>query len=820
MVKRVVKQHKKIFLTILFVFIFTIVSPMCIARAEDDNPTRAMFPSIKTLFNGQNDSKYLEKYRDNYYLDLKESGVFKSFDLNILNTIANGVFKMEAILSYVVIIVVFYAFELNLYDIFSPFLNTVTQSFKTGIFDELALACISLLGIFYVIKMVRDQKTQVWIAIIQTITIIVISMWFLNNPAGVLKGVNDFSLGISHSILDGTYKSTNNGESSDSATIAVSNNLWQMFVHKPWQLLEFGNTELAEKHEDKILSLAPGSKERQTYINDIAKDGTHFQPGWGLDRLVIVLLYFIIFIVMAAVILLFSALMLVYEILTIVIAMFGVFVFLIALVPWWGMRTLREWFSKILGYSCMKIALSFFLAVSFSFMLATYTLSNKYSIFVIMLIQVIIIVAIWWKRNSLLELFISFTTSSRKLHEGPQHINKLVKKDINVERAIRNKFGARGVGSNPRLAYSGGYGNSGGNGNSGYGGSSNVGGTGGNLSSSGINSGYSNGSSGNNGGSSNSGNGSYGGSSSPINSGNQGANSSQNGSNNPGSNGGSNNGGNGGSNNSNNGASNNGNQGSNLNSGISSNKGANNSNSQGANSNDNSGYDSSNIFGISDLTNSNKDSSDLKELLKIAEEILESKYEESKSASEEKADKMNKAPEYSYFVEKVMNREKMNLPRFEEREKLAVVNQIKSVVENGGRIEDLYGSTSEANENQASTNKVERPKQVVIEHDETEEITHNVQIEVESDIEAGEDYTREFNKEFDKKYDVKFMENLIKKYGRENVKTILNEMKRINSTEKINNPAGYMTKSLKNNYINGESIRNKGGDDSGTGIGQ
>ena len=142
----------------------------------------------------------------------------------------------------------------------------------------------------------------------------------------------------------------------------------------------------------------------------------------------------------------------------------------------------------------------------------------------------------------------------------------------------------------------------------------------------------------------------------------------------------------------------------------------------------------------------------------------------------------------------------MNLPKFEERDKVAVVKEIEKVVQAGGKIEDLYAINTLSSEEVSA----QEPKQLIINHNEI--LKNEVEIKQLTDQEVSMDLTKQFNAEFNKNYDVKFMENLIKKYGREQVAFILSEMKRINAegTERINNPAGYITQSLKNNQINSE----------------
>lgn len=732
MVRKVRKQHRITVIVLIFT-IFLILTVPHVAHAS--GPEDGMMPSVTSLFNGSNNSVYLNQYRDNYYLDLKETGIFKSFNLNIFNGIANILFKLETALTYLLIVIVYYSFKISFTDILSPVLNAVVKSLQQGIFNQLVLVCISLLGVFYIAKIIRDQKSQVWSAIIQTILIITLSMWFLNNPATVLKSIDDFSQGASQVMLEGTFKATNAGDTTDSAVVSACNSIWVMFVHKPWQILEFGNVEMAEQHESKILTLAPGSDERQEIINDLGKDGKHFAPMWGLSRLAMQLLYLIPLLIMAAIIAIICLLVLIYQALMVVVAMMGPIIFLMALVPWWGFRAVKGWSSKLIGYGSMKIILSFFIAVMFSFMIAIYNLNDKYGWFVVIILQLIVVAGIYWKREELFD----WVATMRNIHNGPQQINKQIRKDANVEGYMKNL-------RNKRLsqnAFSNGYADS-------------IDGTERDNSKSEVNSQASNM-----------------GDSRKTSKVYSSENTSER---TPGA-------------------------------------------SPGTVTLDTKPKDRSNIKDIEarDIVEHEwimdkpesifKENTDLKQLLKIAEEILEQQYESSKNASEEKALKMGKEPEYSSFVKSVQNREKMNLPRFDEREKMAIANDLKTVIEAGGRPEDLYYKDILDN-----PKSIESPRELILRMDGQEEIVSRVEFEAISISDLSDQYTSEFNNDYDKKYDTKFMENLIKKYGRENVRYMLDQMRDINRKEEIKNPAGYLTQGLKNNSMNHEypqGMRNK-----------
>lgn len=687
---------KKVKVILITVFIlFTLIIPSQVVLAADDTKTNTeMIPSIEKLYDYKN-NKYFNVYKDNYYLDMKETGIFKAWGGRIFNMAANALFGLEVTLSKIVITVVYYAFSLSFFDIFSPFINSLVQNLQVGIFDELSSICIACIGIFYVIKMAKNQKTQVIKAIVQVLAVLVFALLFFHSPTSILNGVDTLSKTVGQAALEGTFKATNNGQNPSSATEAVSTNLWLMFVHKPWEIFEFENTEFAAKNEDKILKLPPESDERQSIVNEMAKDKVHFQPRLGLIRFGLTLVYLIICIIVSIFILILCGLMIGYQFLMILFAMFAPLVFLLALLPHFGFNTLKSWGSKVIGYGSMKAVLSLAIAIVFSFMLALYKLSDKYGLVMIGLIMVTCLWIIWFKREELFDFYVKFATAARQPN-NPTAINNMIRKDTSLEngfrgwvakkREDRNNDSLQTDDSQPRK-YDDTYGS--------Y--SSEIKR---NTAPRGIKSTYYSG----------------------------------------------------------------------------------------------QGQQHENTESINAINNN------LNGLLKIAQEVLDEKYEKSKSDSELIAKETGNEPQYSPWVKRVKSREDMNLPKFDEREKLAMANRIKDITANGGNVNELLEKDGFSNEN------IRRPEGVV----QSEEVVKPVELKIEnepslSDNEASSAFAEHFNSEYGKNYSPKFMGNLIDKYGQKNVRNVLDQMQRINSkNEKIQNPAGYLTKSLKNNLINNE----------------
>ncbi len=696
------KKIKYILLLIMMITIL-IIPKSTVYASEDANPSAEMIPKIEDLYNYK-DNKYFTDYKGNYYLDLKDVAI-KGMVGKFLNGGANLLFEIEVLLTQVMAAIIYYTFELSIFDLFSGPINVIVKNLKIGIFDEFALLCISFLGIYYIFKMVKNQKTQVVMAVVKTICVLVIALMFFRQPAEMLKGVDNLSKGIGQAALEGTYKATMDGKTSDSATEAITTNLWVMFVHKPWQVLEFGSTKFAKEYEDEILRLLPESEERQDIINEIAEDDIHFQPSLGLKRLAIMVVYFLVFLALAAVIIAFCFLIIGYQFLMLIYAVMGPLVLLLALIPSFGLNTVKSWAGKIISYGSMKAVLSLIMAVLFSFLISTYELTDKYGILIVSLIQIALLGMVWYKRESLLDGFLKFASATREV-PSPNNVNRLIRHDVSIENGIRNWNRKRQELRNDS--------------NSGYYGTNNR-------------------------------------------SHDELDKESYNGSKKPTYN-------------------------------IAK------TNTQGSSK----GYTEGDYeFESGDGNRIGSINNNLNESRKMAEEILEERYRNSKKQSEEKAQTLGKDPEYSNWVKTVMNREEMNLPKFEEREKQAIVNQIKQAEAMGIGIKDI----ETIDEKEDNDRYIKRPSEIVI--DRPSEIKVTEQPRKLSNKEASKQYVNTFNSTFDKKYNDNFMESLVTSYGQESVGTVISDMVRINEENKIKNPAGYLMKSLNNNKQNDTNSFNK-----------
>lgn len=426
------KQLKKrIAVILILVTCLTFVQGVTATAATKD-PVSAALPKLTEFLETKN--PYLTRYRSNYYLDIKEIEGFEAIRHPMMamsasiNMLANIIFTMQQAMTWLLIVIIYYSFELDIYQLFSSLISSIIGEMKIALFDELSLMAIVLLGLYYCIKMISDQKTQVWIAIIQTVVIVALAMTFYVNNVELLRGMDYFSQEISKSVLTGTYKASNQGDTPETAVIAIANDVWMMFVHNPWQVMEFGDVDLAEEQQERILSLPPGSEERQAIIEELAESQGVFTPSWGPKRVGFMLIYIIPMFIMYVILLIISLLVLGYQFLTMFYFTAGIFVFILALIPFFGIKIIGNWAAKVVSSGFIKVIICFLLAVIFAFNAGLFKLIKELGWFGVLVLQLLIAGIIVWKRQSFFEMI---TNSRMILRTGS--VGKSFKKDANLE---------------------------------------------------------------------------------------------------------------------------------------------------------------------------------------------------------------------------------------------------------------------------------------------------------------------------------------------------------------------------------------------------
>lgn len=407
---------RRILCLIMLIVSMAVICPMSVlADTPSNDPLTAASPDIPDLFSPENNSEpYLTTYKDNYYLDIT-TGMF-SIDTTT-NALANVVFDVQKGLAYLLVLAFYYAFEFSFFEWFKDLVQLFIQNMQTQLFNNLSMIILACMGFYFFVKTLQRQTIQVWIAFFQTVVILAFAMYFYTHPVQILQQIDTGTKEISKMVLTGT----STGGSGTSATVKASNEIWVVFVHKPWQYLEFGNKTLADHKTDQVLKMQPG-KDRTQIFKDLEKSNQFSSTNMGIKRIGFEIMYlipmFVTFIILSALCLL----VLGFQVLTIMIFLFGVIVFVLALIPSFGPKVLGNWALQVAAAAGTKIILVFFLSMMVAFNSALFTHAEEKGWIITLILQLIIFIIIYLKRDSFVEMFMVM----KKTIQNPAAANKML----------------------------------------------------------------------------------------------------------------------------------------------------------------------------------------------------------------------------------------------------------------------------------------------------------------------------------------------------------------------------------------------------------
>ena len=297
-----------------------------------------------------------------------------------------------------------------------------------------SLTLIVVAGLYFIVLLAKQNMMGIISGIVSLIAVIALAGAFFLYPMEILTTANDVSVELSSSVLDIPYESTGNGGELDTAKKAEVV-VWDTLVHRPWQIIEFGDVETAEKYEKTILEMPCDTEERTEYVQQMYEDKGLFAPtsSYQLERISMGLLLLLFDLVIFIVLVLFCILIIGYQFFAILLALLGTFIFLMALLPRYGLELLGNWAIKILSTMAVRVVLIFFLTIICVVMGYVYALTGTYGVIPVLFLMVSIVVIIVLKRKELLGLFSGFD-------QPTGFVNKMLNADGNIIRHGVNQY--------------------------------------------------------------------------------------------------------------------------------------------------------------------------------------------------------------------------------------------------------------------------------------------------------------------------------------------------------------------------------------------
>lgn len=377
------------------------------------------------------------QYRGNYYIDCAKVSFFKHLEPSLYSLLNNLVFSAIKGLGEWNAAIIKFSLSADLFEIVDDLISPLFAAIHKYIFNGFSLTLIVLAGMYFIVLLAKQNMMGIISGIVSLVAVIALAGAFFLYPMDILTTVNNLSVELSASVLDAPYESS--GGTLDTGNLSpaekAENIVWNTLVHRPWQIIEFGDVETAERYEDTILSMGCNTDERQEYVQKMYEEKGLFVPtsSYQLERLSMGLLLLLFDVLIFAVMVLFCILIIGYQFFAILLALLGTFIFLMALLPRYGLKLVGNWAVKILSTMAIRIVLIFFLTIIFVIMGYVYGLTGTYGVIPVLFLMVSIIAIIALKRKELLGLFSGYD-------QPTGFVNKMLNADGNIIRHGVNQY--------------------------------------------------------------------------------------------------------------------------------------------------------------------------------------------------------------------------------------------------------------------------------------------------------------------------------------------------------------------------------------------
>lgn len=125
---------------------------------------------------------------------------------------------------------------------------------------------------------VKRASISAFSGLLKSLVALTVSLWFFTNYPTIIKGLNTITVQASGLILSGSMKVEKNGNIND-VTIKekMNDNIFNVFVHKPYLMLQYGTIDQSKIGNDRVLSLLskkPDSdKRKEIAIQEVTEKG-------------------------------------------------------------------------------------------------------------------------------------------------------------------------------------------------------------------------------------------------------------------------------------------------------------------------------------------------------------------------------------------------------------------------------------------------------------------------------------------------------------------------------------------------------------------
>lgn len=260
-------------------------------------------------------------------------------------------FKLNVFMTNVMLAILNFAYNTN---IISALIDNIEETIKnftgisgtkfgnSGLFGGF-LGLVSLLTALFTLYqfIVKKASISAFSSILQSVFALTLALLFFSNYADVLKGAHSVSTDLSAALLSGSIDIDVNDTSGiiENTTVRekMNDNIFTMFVHKPYLMLQYGTTieeNIGSNRVEELLTTKKSEERTNIVIKEVMENGNETLTYAGvMNRLVFVGVMTITNAVSSIPIFLLALFLVIFQFWFLVIALIAPFVFLWSAMP-------------------------------------------------------------------------------------------------------------------------------------------------------------------------------------------------------------------------------------------------------------------------------------------------------------------------------------------------------------------------------------------------------------------------------------------------------------------------------------------------------
>lgn len=356
------------------------------------------------------DGKQIVQYQtepDYYELDTRtDGGIVDGYAIG--NSLLNGLWSISRMISSFTGDMVQEAYELDFIRSFSGKIGENIQGLigirngeltNNGLIYGFLLPIILIIGLYVAYQgLIKRQTSRAIGALTSFLTILIFSVGILASAPLVIGKLADFSAEVNNSVLSvctsivlGDDVGTENDTGVSSSAQMISRNIFEIQIHKPWLILQFGTIDVPEERINSILQTAPGTDERALAVaKDIEEYGNRHMTtdGFG-NKFGYTLLIVVCNLVMSAFILFLLGMMLFSQLYFILFAYVIPFIVIFSMLPNSGGKLIKatmELFNLLLA----RMGIGVIMTIAFTLSSLLYELAAERSFLFVFFMQMLV----------------------------------------------------------------------------------------------------------------------------------------------------------------------------------------------------------------------------------------------------------------------------------------------------------------------------------------------------------------------------------------------------------------------------------------------